>query len=51
MSSLEAKLNALETETQLKINRQFLKRLDKLESTVQILEQRIIKLETEGGKQ
>ena len=46
MKNLNSKLDALETETQLKINRQFLKRIETLEKRIVHLESRLeVKIE------
>lgn len=49
MGSPETKLDALETTTQLKINRQFLKRIEILEKDIAELMKRIPKLENGEG--
>ena len=48
MSPPDAQLNALATETQLKINRQFLKRIEVLEEQLSKLNQRMVALEEVG---
>lgn len=57
VNSTEPKINALETETQLKINRQFLKRIEALEKfnkgqteEIQALKERVVKVEERGSK-